>query len=746
MSMPSPVGSRPSLATLALAALLLVPVAGVVPAHAARGRGACTKACAEGLRTCLKAARTERTTLRTSCKVGSGSRRTCRKSARLTARAVTGACRGLRRQCRACCRARGPSCDQPAVVLDGGRAATGLVTAGGGTVTATGADGTTYTLDVPAGALDDDEAVTLTPLTSVGGFAVGEAIVAGVDAAPSGLLFAKHATLTIELPRAPAGRLVGFSYDGSGTDFDQTLVVTDGRLARIQVGHFSGFGAGGEHSPELTALLSRSPSAASLAFANQFLALGQRGVTDPEPYADVLRRWYRTVVRPGLAGAVGSDPRLRRALGDYDHWLLIVQQGPLALGLGFDLAGPLAPEQAEALGLIAAALRDAVARADARCLAQHSLAEAETALGWQVIAAAADVDTPANALDLDTVLDGLCVEAQYDDVSFPGPPPLGLPAVLRVRVGLAFIDGVAASGDRMEVRVTPHGTQEGPPIGDTDGSGTIEFSFTPLGDRDLRLDVHSCADVPGRRRLKRVCQDAFVVRGLDVEPPSVTLAPGGTQQFQATRFGQPAAVTWSTTTGTIDQSGNLTAGTAPGRFEVRARNPVDGRSTAAAVTITSTTTTTMPATVLGEWQGIVEVTNNGVPNAGVSCTNSSGCARMTVQQSGAGLRLAFCNSKETFCSSSAVTQQCSLLFDASTTGGGFMGTSVDNNAPCCIGCVGQNRVYGCVLAATFTVDPSGQQTLDGTFGGSVTSCPAPGTGTLATHFTFCRPNPCPVTP
>jgi hypothetical protein len=123
-----------------------------------------------------------------------------------------------------------------------------------------------------------------------------------------------------------------------------------------------------------------------------------------------------------------------------------------------------------------------------------------------------------------------------------------------------------------------------------------EFDYTPLGDRELRLDIHSCGDVPGRRRLKRVCQDAFVVRGLEVTPPSVTLAPGGTQQFQATLFGQPANVTWSATTGSIDASGALTAGTTPGTFEVRATNPVDGRSTAATVTITGrTSTTTLPA-------------------------------------------------------------------------------------------------------------------------------------------------------
>src|SRR5262249_12028655 len=143
-----------------------------------------------------------------------------------------------------------------------------------------------------------------------------------------------------------------------------------------------------------------------------------------------------------------------------DQWLLFVKQGSFLEGLGLDLDTPLRPEQAEALTLIAAALRDAVARADARCLAQHSLAEAETALEWQAIAARADVATPTNALDLDTVLDGLCVEAHYDDVSYPSNPPLGVRSELRLHVGLDFIDGMRASGDRMLVDITPHGTVE----------------------------------------------------------------------------------------------------------------------------------------------------------------------------------------------------------------------------------------------------------------------------------------------
>ena len=614
------------------------------------------------------------------------------------------------------------------MVRDAPRAASQLITASGGTVTASGADGTTYALDVPAGALSDDETITLTPITKVGGFAVGKGIVAGVHAEPSGLHLLNPATLTITLPQAPAERLIGFQYEGDGTEFGGALVVGTGATARLRVTEFSGFGAGTESSPELRAILARPSAAASQRFADEFLALSAQGVRDQAAYLDVLRRWYRQVVRPGLTGAVGSDPRLRQALRDYNQWLIAVQQGSLVLGLAADLDTPMRPEQAEALGLVATALRDAVARADARCLAQHSLAEAETALEWQVIADAADVDTPANALDLDTVLDGLCVEAHYDDVTFPAPPPPGIQSVLRVRVGLAFIDGVPATGDTMDVEVDPHGTVELITIGgDTDANGVAEFDYTPLGDRELRLDIHSCGHVPGRRRLKRVCQDAFVVRGLDVTPPSVTLAPGGTQQFQATLFGQPVTVTWSTTTGSIDQTGLLTAGTAPGTFEVRATNPVDGRSTAASVTIPGTTTTTVPVPpgLEGLWVGRYTVTFPG----GIPPTHGCGAMSVSAQPTG-GLRLLVCT--DDWCGVITHFADCAPVFDVSASGSSFSGLMVNHTGQCCRGCPGQERGWenGCQITGGLTTPAGGTPHLTASFDTSVSSCfPAGGVTT-----------------
>jgi hypothetical protein len=139
----------------------------------------------------------------------------------------------------------------------------------------------------------------------------------------------------------------------------------------------------------------------------------------------------------------------------------------------------------------------------------------------------------------------------------------------------------------------------------------------------------------------------------------------------------------------------------------------------------------------------MEVRFDGSPLFGCQ-SNDPLCARLTVQSGPNGLRIAYCNGSETFCSASAATQQCSLLFDGNAAPGGFTAVGVDNNPPCCIGCLGQNRVYGCRLTATVTIDSHGQQTLEGTFPGSVTFCPSDPAGQGVTHFKMCRPKPCAV--
>ncbi len=117
---------------------------------------------------------------------------------------------------------------------DAGHAASGKV--GGSaatTVKATGADGTVWTLSVPAGALPSAQQVTLTPMGSVGGNQELKPV-AGIVFAPDGLHFSAPATLAITGPGA-----AGFFYLGTarGADLAAAAGTPDGK--GFQIPHFS---------------------------------------------------------------------------------------------------------------------------------------------------------------------------------------------------------------------------------------------------------------------------------------------------------------------------------------------------------------------------------------------------------------------------------------------------------------------------------------------------------------------------
>lgn len=152
---------------------------------------------------------------------------------------------------------------------------------------------------------------------------------------------------------------------------------------------------------------------------------------------------------------------------------------------------------------------------------------------------------------------------------------------------------------------------------------------------------------------------------------------------------------------------------------------------------------THPANVLGEWRGTFSEDSGGFH---LGCPPEDPlCARLTVQSTPSGLRVAYCNGVETQCDASAASMQCALLFAGNPTPTGFSVLGVDNNPPCCIGCPGQQRVYGCELDATVTADSHGQQTLTAAFHGAVTFCPVdPASFPAVQQLTMCRPKPCRV--
>ena len=130
------------------------------------------------------------------------------------------------------------------ITTDAARGATKTFQPGGGALTATGADGTIYTLTIPPNALLVQTAITMTPIASISGGDLPSAAVLGVDLQPSGLRLFEFADLSIAPPQlSPTANIAGFTYEGDGDDLHRYPAALDAGRILLHVIHFSGAGA-----------------------------------------------------------------------------------------------------------------------------------------------------------------------------------------------------------------------------------------------------------------------------------------------------------------------------------------------------------------------------------------------------------------------------------------------------------------------------------------------------------------------
>jgi hypothetical protein len=146
---------------------------------------------------------------------------------------------------------------------DTARAVTAIVTSDGGALTATAANGAIFTLTIPAGAIPDEETITMTPIASIPDlpFSGGLAGAGAVELEPEGLLLLKAATLLIQ-PSLPLAldQQCPFSWHQAGDDFHLFPLTLDPTTITMQLTHFSGYGTGSGSSGDRSAAASHSPA------------------------------------------------------------------------------------------------------------------------------------------------------------------------------------------------------------------------------------------------------------------------------------------------------------------------------------------------------------------------------------------------------------------------------------------------------------------------------------------------------
>jgi len=132
------------------------------------------------------------------------------------------------------------------VTLDESSTASAMISSNGGSLSLTAADGSVYTLEIPAKALDADTLITMTAVKSMDGAPLDNgAPVSAVQLEPSGQFFNEMLTLTI----SPAKDIliqnqVIFNYEGNGQDYHLAVVDPKSKDIKIKLMQFSGAGVG----------------------------------------------------------------------------------------------------------------------------------------------------------------------------------------------------------------------------------------------------------------------------------------------------------------------------------------------------------------------------------------------------------------------------------------------------------------------------------------------------------------------
>ncbi|CAN5456197.1 hypothetical protein BH10ACI3_BH10ACI3_21860 [soil metagenome] len=131
------------------------------------------------------------------------------------------------------------------VDLDKKQTTSSKVSPDGGSVSLKAADGSVFTLEVPAKALDAETMITMTVVKSMTGAPLDNNTPTAVQFEPSGLFLKEIATLTIVPGKdIPIKQQLIFGYDSDGKDYRMMPVDPKSKEIKVRMMHFSGAGVG----------------------------------------------------------------------------------------------------------------------------------------------------------------------------------------------------------------------------------------------------------------------------------------------------------------------------------------------------------------------------------------------------------------------------------------------------------------------------------------------------------------------
>ena len=218
---------------------------------------------------------------------------------------------------------------QLTTTLDDSHSATAIIGPDGGKLSAAGADGTRFTLEIPPKALEETIEVSMTPITAMDGIPWKSGLVEAVQLEPDGQTFYDYVTLTIEpASDIPVDQVIPIG--ASGADHSAYIPNLDpkSKVLKLKLDHFSSAGAtkgyladiepwrqrlGGDVEARLQSIMSTE-----IARERQAALMGLDNPTDPGFWDYIEKTWIQFVLNPRLAAATH---KLRgRPAGDSDGY------------------------------------------------------------------------------------------------------------------------------------------------------------------------------------------------------------------------------------------------------------------------------------------------------------------------------------------------------------------------------------------------------------------------------------------
>lgn len=272
------------------------------------------------------------------------------------------------------------------VETDATRAVSAAIPVTGGTLTARSADGSTFTLTIPGGALSEETNVTMTPISRIGGLPAKAVLGAGVDLRPEGLTFLKPAQLVMTLAHpVPPAQQISVGYREAGRELYLEPLDLDPNTISFTLFHFSGhalFTPKSDDAPAVQGLLiSHTPTNAFDQFGQHMepLIQGNRAnqVSDQRVYdtaAALLRLFYEQTLLPTATTATGDSSALPDALQYYIMWENYIQK--------YGLDSRFTKEEKEVLNLLRTAVRHAIEEAGTHCGEGAQFLYQDKSVGW----------------------------------------------------------------------------------------------------------------------------------------------------------------------------------------------------------------------------------------------------------------------------------------------------------------------------------------------------------------------------